>query len=75
MHVTDHGTATQTFVGIGGAGTGSGTVTESGVLQMVFSTSGESTGQFNAETGVVSGTWWLMNQSSNLSGSFFGTKE
>ena len=75
MYVTDHGTISQTFVGISGPGTGSGTVTESGVLHIVHSTGAESMGQFNAETGVVSGTWSLVNPTNNLSGSFYGTKQ
>ncbi len=75
MFVTDHGTASQTFIGVSGVGNGAGTVTESGVLNMVFSTGAESMGQFNAETGVVYGTWSLVNQTTNISGSFYGTKD
>ena len=75
MTVTDHGTASQSFVGLSGTGVGSGTVTEDGLLNMNFSTGAESTGQFNAETEVVNGFWSINNPGSSLSGSFFGTKD
>ncbi len=56
MYVNGDGTVTQTHNNSHGAGTGSGTLTEDGLLDLKYDGGGEETGVFNANSGFYSGT-------------------
>ena len=56
MYVNGDGTVTQSHNNSHGAGSGSGTITEGGVLDLKYDGGGEETGVFNANSGTYSGT-------------------
>jgi hypothetical protein len=71
--VSGVGTVKHNYIGPGGPGDGTGTLTESGKFNIAFSNGGQSTGQLNAETGVYTGTW--SNADNTLRGTSIGTKD
>ena len=78
MNVTEIGTLTGSFVEFpsGSVLSGSGTLTESGILSITFLTEhgGSATGTFNAATSVVSGDWTNPHPHNGGNGTFSGTK-
>ena len=75
-NVSGKGTLTgSALVGNGTMHTKTGTVSESGAVNVSISNGGSATGQFNAEDGTYTGTWRNNDPNNPLSGTSIGSKD